>query len=179
MDANLKTLSDAAIQKFQKKQYSAAAIDFKTVITALEKADDPLDLAETRNNLCVTLIQLGDAQGALDAVTGTDEVFAAAKDVKRQGMALANRGNALESLKRPEEAIACYEQARDCLRSSGEKQMLSIVLRSLADLQMKTGKKFQALDSLQNSYTENPDGKARNKFFSTAIGQLIKKITGR
>jgi tetratricopeptide (TPR) repeat protein len=179
MDAKTKALSEESILKFQKKKFSEAAEGFRACIADLEKAGNTLDLAEMRNNLCVALIQMGEYQQALEAVNGTDELFAAAGDTRRQGIALANQGNALEMLKKYDEAISAYEKARDCLRSCGEKQMLAITLRSLSDLQMKTGRKFEAVASLQDSYEQNPDGKARNKFFSKTIGQLFKRITGR
>ena len=179
MDAQLKALTEESIQKFQKKKYSEAAQGFTTCIAVLEKAGETLDLAEMKNNLCVALIQMGEFQQALDVVADTDQVFSEASDTRRQGIALANQGNALEMLKRYDEAIASYEKARDCLRSCGEKQMLAITLRSLSDLQMKTGRKFEAVNSLQDSYEQNPDGGGKNKFFAKAIGQLFKKLTGR
>lgn len=179
MDAQLKALTEESIQKFQKKNYSEAAQGFTTCIAALEKAGETLDLAEMKNNLCVALIQMGEFQQALDVVIGTDLVFAEASDSRRQGIALANQGNALEMLKRYDEAIPAYEKARDCLRSCGEKQMLAITLRSLSDLQMQTGRKFEAVNTLQDAYEQNPDARLKNKFFAKTISQLFKKLTGR
>jgi tetratricopeptide (TPR) repeat protein len=179
MDAQIKKLSEESIQMFQKKKFAEAADGFRTCIAALEKASEPLDLAEMKNNLCVVLIQMGEYQQALDAAIRTDQPFAEAGDTRRQGVALANQGNALEMLKRYDEAISYYEKARDCLRASGEKQMLAITLKSLSDLQLKTGRKFEAVNSLQDSYEQNPDGKIKNKFFAKTIKELFKKITGR
>lgn len=179
MDDKLKALSDASIQKFQKNQFDEAAKGFRACIAELEKTNDLLDLAEMRNNLCVTLLRQGDAQGALDSVIGTDEVFSAAGDQKRQGIALANYGNALESLKRFEEAIPAYEKARDCFKACGEKKLLSITLRSLSDLQLKTGKQFQAVATLQDAYQQDPNKKTKNKVFSNILNRTIKKITGK
>jgi len=179
MNPTIKSLSEESIKCFQSKKYKEAAQGFRSCISALESSGDPLDLAEMRNNLCVTLIQMGESEEALQAVAGTDEVFAKAGDGKRQGMALANQANALESLNRYEEAITAYEKARDCLRASGEKKLLAITLRSLSDLQMKTGRQYQAVATLQDAYEQNSDGKLKNKFFSQGIKQVIKKITGR
>jgi tetratricopeptide (TPR) repeat protein len=179
MDESIKSLSEESIKNFQAKKYKEAAQGFRSCVSALEKSGDSLDLAEARNNLCVALIHAGEAEEALSVVTGTDEVFAKAGDGRRQGMALANRANALESLKRYDEAIAAYESARDCLRACGEKKLLAITLRSLSDLQMKTGRQYQAVATLQDAYEQNPDGKIKNKFFSQGIKQVIKKITGR
>jgi tetratricopeptide (TPR) repeat protein len=179
MDPTIKSLSEESIKNFQAKKFKEAAQGFSSCISALESSGDPLDLAEMKNNLCVVLIQMSKAEEALAAVAGTDEVFAQAGDGKLQGMALANQANALESLKRYDEAIAAYEKARDCLRASGEKKLLAITLRSLSDLQMKTGRQYQAVATLQDAYEQNPDGKIKNKFYSQGIKQVIKKITGR
>lgn len=179
MDDKIKSLSEESIRKFQKKQYADAIEGFRACIVELEKSGDPLELAEMKNNLCVALTYKGDPQAALDAAAGTDAIFANAGDQRRQGMSLANQGAAFEGLKQYEKAIDSYEKARDCLSACGEKKLLSITLRSLADLQLKTGKQFQAVASLQSAYQQNPDGKSSDKFFSGALKQMIHKITGK
>jgi tetratricopeptide (TPR) repeat protein len=179
MDAALKKLSEESIQKFQNGLYKEAAEGFKACIIALNSPDQTLDLAEMRNNLCVALIRLKDFEGALNAVSGTADVFAEANDQKRQGMALANLGNALEGLKRFEEAMAAYEGSRDCFKACSEKKLLAITLRSLSDMQIKTGNKYQAVATLQDAYQQNTDGKLKNKFFSKALQQLTNKLLGK
>jgi tetratricopeptide (TPR) repeat protein len=179
MDEKIKSLSEESIQKFQKKQYTEAIAGFRACVAELEKSGDPLDLAEMKNNLCVALTYNGDPQAALEAAAGTDTIFANAGDQRREGMSLANQGTAYESLKQYDKAIEAYEKARDCLSACGEKKMLSITLRSLADLQLKTGKQYQAVASLQSAHQQNPDGKISDKFFSSTLKKLINKITGK
>lgn len=179
MDDRTQSLYNEALQKFQKKQFKEAAAGFQECVAALENTGAALDLAEMKNNLGVALIYAGDPQAGLDAVQGTEAIFAEAGDPKRQGMALANQGNALEALKQYDQAIEFYEKARDCFIACGEKKMLSVTLRSLADLQMKTGRKFQAVASLQDAYEQNPDAKLKSKFFSKTLKQLLNKMTGK
>lgn len=179
MNIELEQLKEEGLQKFEKKQFKAASICFKTCVEALEKEGPTLESAEMRNNLGVALIRAREYPAALEALQGTDQTFAAVGDRQKQGMALANLGNAYEGLKRFDEALQTYEEAKECFKTSGEQKMLSIILKYISDLQIKTGKQYQALASLQSSYQENPEADLKNNFFKRSLDFMIKKVTGR
>jgi tetratricopeptide (TPR) repeat protein len=110
--------------------------------------------AEMKNNQSVALLQAGNAQASLEAVLGTDEVFASAGDKRRQGMAVANKAAALGDLKRIEEALSFYEKSATILEEAGEPDLRADVMRSIATLRVKQGKFTDAVISMQSGLIE-------------------------
>jgi tetratricopeptide (TPR) repeat protein len=143
-------LSEEGTQAFQKGQYDLAANSFAAAAEGYTAAGKPVDSAEMKNNQSVALLKAGDAQGALDAVTGTESIFQAAGDIRRQGFAVGNEASALEALGRLEEAAEKYQQSADLLETVGEDQMRAAVLSSLSALQLKQGKHIDAAISMQS-----------------------------
>ena len=104
-------LSEQGKQAFHKRSFAEAAALFEQAAEGYRSTADGLMAAEMRNNASVALLQAGQAKESLDAALDTDQVFAEAKDVKRQGMALGNQAAALEALSRFEEAVEKYDHA--------------------------------------------------------------------
>lgn len=179
MNEEIEKLKQEGFQKFEKKQFKSAAEIFLACVEQLEGEGQNPDSAEMRNNLGVALVRNKQYQAAIEALIGTDKTFAQAGDLQKQGMALANLGNAYEGLKNFEAAMQAYEGAVECFKQCGEQKMLSVVLKYLSDLQMKTGKQYQALASLKSSYEEAPNANLKNNFFKRSIDMMIKKVTGR
>lgn len=109
--------------------------------------------AEMRNNMSVALLQVGRAQESLTAALDTDQVFAGADDIKRQGMALGNQAAALEALNRYDEAIEKYDLAAQLFSQAGEGDLRSLVMKSSAAIKLKTGRvtnsAFKMMGSLE------------------------------
>ncbi len=109
--------------------------------------------AEMRNNMSVALLQAGRAQESLTAALDTDQVFAGADDIKRQGMALGNQAAALEALNRYDEAIEKYDLAAQLFSQAGEGDLRSLVMKSSAAIKLKTGRvtdsAFKMMGSLE------------------------------
>src|SRR5512143_360802 len=93
-------LAEDGKKAFAAGQYEAAANSFENAAQGFASTNDKVNAAEMQNDLSVALLKLGRGQAALDAVLGTDQVFALAKDVKRQAMAVGNQAAALDALKR-------------------------------------------------------------------------------
>ena len=74
----------------------------------------------------MTLLKLRRPQEALEQVEGTDGVFAAAGDIKRQGMSLNNRAAALQDLNRLDEALSSYERSAALLGDAGEGELRGV-----------------------------------------------------
>src|SRR5512140_1642332 len=96
-------LAERGKRAFADKKFEEAAEYFKQAAEGFTQGRAGTLAAEMKNNLSVALLQAGSAQEALDAVLGTDEIFAGANDIKRQAMALGNQAAALEALKRNNE----------------------------------------------------------------------------
>lgn len=135
---------------YARADYSSAAKAFAEAAAAYSAQAEPLMAAEMKNNQSVALLQSRQARAALEAVTGTEAVFAAAGDNRRQGMALANQAAALEALQRRDEALASYQTSAEILEKAGEADLRAEVLRALARLQARGGKMTEAVISMQS-----------------------------
>ncbi|MHC1741315.1 MAG: tetratricopeptide repeat protein [Anaerolineaceae bacterium] len=172
-------LSEKAKSEFQKNNFKEAVADFQTCLDLLLPLNNPLDIAEMKNNLCVALLRNSQFQEALNIVLGTDLIFSQAGEIQKQGIALANIASVYEALKEYDLAAQAYAQAIECFKQSGDKKLRSITLRSLSDLQLRSGKQLQAIASLQASYSEKPQAKFKDKFFASALGKLVQKLLGK
>jgi tetratricopeptide (TPR) repeat protein len=136
---------------YKEKRYSEAASSFEQAARALQASGDSPGAAEAANNSSVAYLQAGSAADALRLAEGTPAVFAAAGDIRRQGMALANQAAALESLHRLPEALETYQLASELLKQAGEKELRALVLENISTLQLRTGNQLQALASMDTA----------------------------
>ncbi len=153
---------------YQAKRYGDAAAAFEQAARSYQSAGEGLDAAEAANNASVAWLKGGDASSALRCVEGTPEVFATAGDLRRHGMALANRAAALEGLNRLNEALENYQKAAEVLKQAGEKDLRALVLENISALQLRTGSQLQALASM--------DAALENKGRLSIRERLLKKL---
>jgi tetratricopeptide (TPR) repeat protein len=143
-------LAEEGTGAFQKGQFESAANSFALAAEGYNSAGKPLDAAEMKNNQSVALLKGRNAQGAFDAVSGTESVFQTAGDIRRQGFAAGNEASALEALGRLDEAAQKYQHSADLLEEAGEDQMRARVLESLSALQIRQGNSLDAVLSMQS-----------------------------
>ena len=134
-----KSLAEQAQQEYQKGAYAAAADLFLQAAQAYESAQDALNAAEMKNNQSVALLQAGKAEAALQATDGTEEIFLKAGDLKRQGIAVANRAAAYEGMNKINEALGEYNRAGEIFEAIGEGDMHSVVRKATAQIYLKRG----------------------------------------
>jgi tetratricopeptide (TPR) repeat protein len=152
-ESELQELAQNGKLAFEAGNYESAAGKFEGAAAGYISLKDEVSAAEMKNNLSVTLLKMDRAQEALDAVLGTDGIFAGAHDLKRQGMALGNQAAALEALKRFDEALDAYERSAQLFADAGEGDLRSMVLKSAAAIKLKRGKvaesAFKMIGSLE------------------------------
>lgn len=161
-------LSQEGQAAYKNGRYVDAARLFDQAARGFHAAGDELTSAENLNNSSVAWLKGDDPAAALAAATGTDQIFAAAGDTRRQGMALANQAAALESLNRLPEALETYNHSSDLLKQAGDKELRSIVLQAISALQLRSGNQLQALASM--------DSALDNKKRLTLKEKLLKKL---
>ena len=147
--SDAKSMAENATQVYQSGDYTNAARLFGEAALVYLNHGDDLAAAEMKNNQSVALLRAGDAQGSLDAAYGTAEIFFAAGDFRRQGMAFANVAAAQADLGLNDDAAANYRQAADALEKAGEDQMRATVMQALSLLQLRKGKTMESLLSMQ------------------------------
>lgn len=159
MTSDPKQLVEQGKQAFAERQFDQAAAAFSEAASAYEALDDALNAAEMKNNLSVALLQAGKAQAAYQAATGTEDIFAQANDLKRQGMAYGNQAAALEALKKLDRALEAYERSAALFAEAGETEMRSMVLQSAAAIKLRRGKMVDSALSMIGSVesTQKPN----------------------
>jgi tetratricopeptide (TPR) repeat protein len=137
-------LADEGQADYIKGDYLSAARLFQAAADGFSSISDELSAAEMANNCSVAYLKAGDAKNALEAVLGTDLVFASQGDIKRQAMAVGNRAAALEKLKRDDEAITAYEESAELFNQVGEFELRAYVFQSISSMQMRRGRYLEA-----------------------------------
>ncbi len=139
-DSTASALAEQGKKEYEKGAFLAAAKLFAQAARAYEQANDPLNAAEMKNNQSVAFLQGGKASDALKATEGTEEIFANAGDLKRQGISVSNRAASLEGMKQWREALAEYDRAASLFEQAGEGDMHSIVRKASANIHLKFGR---------------------------------------
>jgi len=165
-------LAEQGKQAFRNKQFDESAELFRQAAEGFSLGRNGLLAAEMKNNMSVALLQAGKAQESLDAALGTDLVFAGAKDIKSQGMALGNQAAALEALNRFDEAIAAYERSAELFAEVGEGDLRAMVMKSAAAIKLKTGKVTESAFKMMGSL----DAKDNPGFFERILKFFLRFI---
>jgi tetratricopeptide (TPR) repeat protein len=171
-------LAEEGKKAYQQGKYYEAATAFQASAKGYEAADDQLNAAEMLNNCSVALLKGKDPETALQAVEGTEQVFATAGDKKRQAMTIGNRAAVLEALKRYDEALLEYDRAAVLFKEIGEQELRVPIMKSIAALQLRTGKSLESLASFDASLGEVEGLSAWQRFWRK-IARLPMKIITR
>jgi tetratricopeptide (TPR) repeat protein len=165
-------LAEQGKQAFKNKKFDEAAELFRQAAEGYKLSRTDLMSAEMQNNISVALLQAGKPQESLAAALDTDQVFAGAKDMKRQGMALGNQAAALEALYRYDEAIEKYDLAAQLFSQAGEGDLRALVMKSSAAIKLKTGKVTDSAFKMMGSL----DAKDNPSFFERILRFFLRFI---
>jgi len=113
----------------------------------------------------------------LDAVKGTDQIFAAAGDRKRQAMALGNIAAALDELQYSEEALKHYRQSEELLKEVGEKELRAYVLERISAIQLRSGKRIESLITMEAAIESKPKPSFKDRILKSLVG-IARRLTG-
>ncbi len=174
MDAE--ALKKTGLDHFKADRFADAASAFDQSALAFEAAGRPADAAEMRNNLCVVKMSQDDWPGALAAVEGTEAVFAAAGDSRREAQAIANRAACFEGLGRVEDALQTYQRAIDLLGDIGEHETRSACYKRMSGLQVKSGQQLQALASMRSGLDLTDRPSMRERMLKGMLDKAIKGL---
>jgi tetratricopeptide (TPR) repeat protein len=144
-----KSIVDKAEAVYDEGDFENAARLYGEAASIFQTLGNALNAAEMKNNQSVSFLQAGNAQLALEAAAGTAEVFSAAKDARRQGIALANEATPLQSLGQLDQAIEKYHQSAEAFKQAEEDQLRATVMQAVAGIHMRRGKIFEALSAMR------------------------------
>lgn len=151
-------LKQEAERAYKKKNYLASARAFQASAKGYTQIGAQLEAAEMLNNASVAFLQGEQPEPALDSALKTDQIFAAAGDVRRQAIALGNQAAAYEALDQLESAADTYQVSANLLMEIGDQEFLPTVMRSLSAVQLRLGRQMEALVTMHASLeqAENP-----------------------
>lgn len=149
-------LSREALDAYQRGELEDAVQGFQSAKREFHDRGDDINAAEAANNVSVVLLKMNRTQEALEAVTGTPEIFLQAGDQQREVMALGNLAAALEACGEIQQAEEYYFQALARLEENGDDETRTYLLQALSRLQLRDGKPFDALTSMQGALDSQP-----------------------
>ncbi|OGO15616.1 MAG: hypothetical protein A2Z14_09970 [Chloroflexi bacterium RBG_16_48_8] len=157
-------LSRQARQAYQEKRLEDAILKFDAAKKLYIQENNVLLAAEMANNLCVVLLKADRPDEALKSVEGTPDLFLENGDEKAAAMAYGNLASALEACGNFKEAEVALQQASDRFQSLGEEDLLLHTQRSLSQLQLRQGRAFEALSSMQSGLEHQKKPGLKNRF---------------
>lgn len=175
----IQELVELARAAYQRRDFLNAARLYSDAAQQLQIQGEALQAAEMANNASVSWLQAGDAQQALSAVVGTDSVFAASGDIKKQAMAIGNQAAALEYLRRFDEALALYQRSAELLSQVGESELRAYVMQAISKVQFRKGKYFEALATMQSGVEGLQHPNLRQRFLRRLLQFPMRWLGGR
>ncbi len=142
-------LAEQGQAAYRNVEYLSAAKLYRAAAEGFKASGDEINAAEMANNCSVAYLRGGEAADALAASRGTELVFAAIGDLKRQAMAIGNQAAALEKLKRLDEALQAYQRSAELLAEAGEDELRSYVMQAISTLQLRNRHVLEAYASLR------------------------------
>ncbi len=176
MPERIEQVEKHAADQYQQRGYLQAAQLFGEAAELYRLEGNTVKEAEMQNNRSVAMLQAGEAALALQAAAGTDQVFALAGDVRRQAMAMGNQAAALEDLGRQREALEHYQQASALLKSGGETEMRSIILKRISSLQMRSGKSLESLAAMDTALSIEKPSSPKEKLLQKLLNFVRRRI---
>ena len=160
---------------YEAGEFLNAASLFEQAASQFSTQGDELMTAEMHNNSSVAFLKGGNPRRALDAAVGSDQTFAAAGDVRRQAMALGNIAAAQEELHDFEAARENYSRSAELFKEIGERDLRATVLEHLSALQFRTGKRIEALFSMETAIESKNKLAAKDCLLKSLIG-IVRKL---
>jgi tetratricopeptide (TPR) repeat protein len=164
----LQTSAENAKNAYDQGDFPRAARLFEDAENEARQANDALTGAEMANNRSVALLKAGDAQGALDACLGSEQVFSQAGERTKEAMAWGNQAAAYEALGKLDKAMELYQQCAALLKETGEKELRSYVLKTISALQLRRGEQLQSMATMQAALDLQKK--------STLVERILKKL---
>ena len=167
--AHSKLLSNNADGAYQEGDFENAARLYGEAASAFQGQGDAFNAAEMKNNQSVAFLQAKKAQQSYDAAAGTADVFAAAGDFRRQGIAFSNEATALQALSRIDQSTEKYLQAAEAFKQADEDQLRFTVMQAVAGNYLRRGKISETLRYLSYGVADLKKPTLKQKLMRAAL----------
>ncbi len=167
-------LQQEGVKAFQSGNYKLAQSKFEAMLEVATKEDKPLKIAESLNDLGVTLKQLGNLEGALEALSRALKYYQDNDDELGEAKTLGNFGMIEEAAEKHEDAIQSYLDAASIFEELGETELATYTWQALSRLQLRKKEWISAIASYERGIANLPDNSVKKK-----IVQNILKAPGK
>lgn len=175
---NPENQASLAKKYYQRGNYEQAIEEFSLAKSGYETQGKSIKFAEMANNQCVALLQIGNAQAALESLEGTENIFEESNEGLLKAMSIGNMAACLEALNQINEAETEYKRCASLLKELGEGQLYAETMKSLSALQLKSGKNMEALVNMQTGSQEIKGPNLRQRMLKKLLelpSSLLKK----
>ncbi len=171
-------LERLALKAFREGRYDEAIQTFTAARQAFLAESNDAKAAEMANNLSVVLLKAERPQEALEAATGTPDIFFQSGDQTLAAQAFGNLGSALEACGDLAGAERAYRQAADIFESLGDTEHHRYTMQSLSHLQLRLGRPLEALTSMQHGLDAQSRPGVRDRLLRWLL-KLPNRFLGR
>jgi tetratricopeptide (TPR) repeat protein len=175
---SVQQLVDEGKTAYEQGDFISAAKAYQAAAESYAASGDELAAAEMRNNSSVAYLQGDDTSAALSVVQGTPEIFEAAGDTRRQGMAYGNLGAVYEAQEQYEDAVDAYSRSADLLGEVGDNDLRLNVMKSLSAVKMREGRHLEALAAMQSGLEDIEKPTPKQSFLKKLLGLPSKYLGG-
>jgi tetratricopeptide (TPR) repeat protein len=132
---------------------------------------------EMANNMAVALLELDQAEKAVELVENTPDRFLSADKPVLAAQAYGNLGAALAASGRIEEAEQAYRQSLQIFQQQGHDEGMTFAGQALSQLQLKQGRALEALASMESSLDSQKKPGLRQRLLRKLL-KLPFRLTG-
>jgi tetratricopeptide (TPR) repeat protein len=168
---------DQAKTAYEAEDYEEAAQWYERAADLYTAQGDLLLAAEMKNNRSVSLLRAHNPQAAYKAAQGTVEIFAQAKDARRQAMALGNLAAALEAMKKDDEALLRYQESNEILKQINEHELRIYILQSMSGLHLRRRRYLEAMAVMHVALEIKPHLSFRERILKKLL-QIVYSMLG-
>jgi tetratricopeptide (TPR) repeat protein len=179
MAANADTLKDDGLRLYREGDYAEAAAQFEAARGLYADLGDQGLAGEMLNNMGLCFRGLHRWEEAGRALEEALAEFGQAGDRGREAQALGNLGALAESRGDPKRAAELYEQAGAIFDEVGDQENRAYTLKSLSAVQLKQGRHFEALATMDSSLASAPRLNLQQRMLRRLIQWPMRLLGGK
>ncbi len=166
---NLDKLHKAGIKAFRAENYELAQEKFLALIEVATIENDLAKVAEANNDLGVVRKQLGDIDGALEALHAALKYYQDIDDERGEAQVLGNFGMVEEAAEKYEDAIQSYLDSATIFEELGDSEMAMYSWQALSKLRLKNKEWIAAISAYEAGIAHLPDSSFKKKLVQTLL----------
>ncbi len=175
---DLNKLHQEGVDAFRAGNYDLAHKKFLALVDAANGAKNPAKAAEALNDLGVVRKQLGNLDGAFEALEKALAYYQGVDDERGEAQVLGNFGMVEEAAGKYEDAIQSYLDAATIFEELGDSEMAMYSWQALSRLRLKQKDWVNAIAAYEEGIAHLPDNSIKKKILQTLL-KTPYKFLGR